>query len=122
MARREIVEEMNKVRAPFNTNSLAQAAALSALADEEHLRRSREVNEEGKEYLYRELSSMGLRFVPTEANFIYVTLEGDSNELYKALLRRGVIVRPMGPDAIRVTVGLPGENGRFVESLKAVMK
>jgi histidinol-phosphate aminotransferase len=122
MARREVVEEMNKVRAPFNTNSLAQAAALSALADEEHLRRSREVNEEGKEYLYRELFSMGLRFVPTEANFIYVTLEGDSNELYEALLRRGVIVRPMGPDAIRVTVGLPGENGRFVESLKAVMK
>jgi histidinol-phosphate aminotransferase len=80
------------------------------------------VNEEGKEYLYRELFSMGLRFVPTEANFIYVTLEGDSNELYEALLRRGVIVRPMGPDAIRVTVGLPGENGRFVESLKAVMK
>lgn len=122
MARRDIIEEMNKIRAPFNTNSLAQAAALAALGDEEHVRRSREVNDKGKEYLYRELSAMGLGYVPTEANFIYMTLEGNSAELYGALLRLGVIVRPMGPGAIRVTVGLQAENERFVESLKAVMK
>jgi histidinol-phosphate aminotransferase len=122
VAKRQIIEEMNKVRAPFNTNSLAQAAALAALDDEEHVRHSREVNEEGKGYLYRELSSLGLGYVPTEANFIYVTLEGDPMKLYGALLRLGVIVRPMGPGAIRVTVGLRGENERFVESLKSLMK
>lgn len=120
MARRDIIGEMNKIREPFNTNSLAQAAALAALDDQEHIRYCREVNEEGKRYLYRELSSLGLRYIPTEANFIYVLLEGDSGELYDALLRQGVIVRPMGPNAIRVTIGLPGENERFIESLKAV--
>jgi histidinol-phosphate aminotransferase len=120
IARRDITGEMNKIREPFNTNSLAQAAALAALDDQEHIRYCREVNEEGKGYLYRELSSLGLRYVPTEANFIYVLLEGDSGELYDALLRQGVIVRPMGPNAIRVTIGLPGENERFIESLKAV--
>ena len=119
IARREILEEMNKIREPFNTNSLAQEAALAALGDEAHLRYSLEVNEEGKRFLYREFDELGLKYVPTEANFIYIPLDRDSKSLYDKLLRKGVIVRPVGPKELRVTVGLPEENRRFIEALKA---
>jgi histidinol-phosphate aminotransferase len=118
IAKKEILEEMNKIREPFNTNSLAQEAALAALDDEEHLGRSIDVNEEGKKYLYREFDAMGLKYVPTEANFIYMPLGRDSRVLFEAMLRKGVIVRPAGPNEIRVTVGLPEENRRFIEALK----
>jgi histidinol-phosphate aminotransferase len=120
IAKKEIISEMNKIREPFNTNSLSQEAALAALADVEHLKRSIEVNEQGKKYLYRELDALGMKYVPTEANFIYMPIERDSMELFNSLLRKGVIVRPVGPKQIRVTVGLPEENRRFVEALKAV--
>jgi len=66
------------------------------------------------------LESLGVRFVPTEANFIYMPME-NSMAVYEKLLRMGVIVRPMGPKAIRVTIGLPEENKRFVEALKKVV-
>ena len=118
MAKREILEEMNKVREPFNTNALAQEAALAALGDEAHLRHSIEVNEEGKKFLYREFDALGLKYVPTEANFIYMPLGRDSKALFETMLRKGVIVRPAGPKEIRVTVGLPEENRRFIEALK----
>jgi histidinol-phosphate aminotransferase len=121
IAREDIIIEMNKLRPPFNTNSLAQNAAMSALNDEAHVRRSRDVNEIGKKYLYRELDSIGLRYVPTEANFIYIPLGCDSKVLYNELLLNGVIVRPVGPEEIRVTIGLPEENKRFIESLKKVI-
>lgn len=118
IAKKEIISEMNKVREPFNTNSLSQEAALAALEDTEHLKKSVGINEDGKKYLYREFDSLGLKYVPTEANFIYMVLERDSRELFDALLRKGVIVRPMGPKQIRVTIGLPEENRRFIEALK----
>ena len=122
IARREILDEMNKIREPFNTNALAQEAALAALEDEEHLKRSIDINEEGKHYLSRELDSLGIKYVPTEANFIYMLLGRDSRELFESLLRKGVIVRPVGPEQIRVTVGLPGENRRYVEALKESLR
>jgi len=120
IAKAEIITEMNKVRPPFNTNSMAQVAALKALGDREHVGKSREINETGKKYLYRELERLGLGCVPTEANFIYMPVE-DSMALYEKLLMKGVIVRPMGP-AVRVTIGLPRENERFIEALKTVIK
>ena len=73
-----------------------------------------------QKYLYKELSSLGIRHVPTEANFIYMPV-ADSMNIYKKLLHAGVIVRPMGPDAIRVTIGLPEENKRFIKAMKSVM-
>ncbi|MEJ2683123.1 MAG: histidinol-phosphate transaminase [Candidatus Sulfobium sp.] len=116
VAKREILADMNRLREPFNTNSIAQKAGIAALGDDEHLRRSREVNESGKEYLYRRLGEMGMSYVPTEANFIYMPVAG-APALYEKLLRLGVIVRPMGPDSLRVTIGLPEENRRFIEAL-----
>jgi histidinol-phosphate aminotransferase len=119
---REIVMEMNKVRAPFNTSTVAQTAALAALEDEDHLKRSVEMNRQGKAYLYREFERLGISFLPTEANFIYITFrEKVALEIYNRLLKRGVIVRPMGPDAIRVTIGLPGENRQLVEAMEEVI-
>jgi histidinol-phosphate aminotransferase len=115
-----ILTEMNKIREPFNTSTLAQLAALHALSDREHIKSSVEVNEGGKQYLYREFDSLGLPYVPTQANFIYLPLGTDARVLYEALLRRGVIVRPVGPKEIRVTIGLPDENKRLVEALRAV--
>ncbi len=115
-----LVDFMNRVRAPFNTNSIAQAAAMAALSDDEHVRRSVEVNEEGKKYLYAELTKMGVDYLPTQANFIWMDLHKVARKLYDALLRKGVIVRPMGPTQIRVTIGLMPENERFVKAMREV--
>lgn len=121
ITKREIADEMNKIRAPFNTNSLAQAAALSALSDAGHVELSKKINEEGKGYLCKELDALGIGYVPTEANFIFMFPGMPAAEVYNALLENGVIVRPMGEDAIRVTIGLPEENRRFIEGLKAIL-
>ncbi len=119
IAKKELLSDMNRLREPFNTNSIGQKAAIAALSDTDHVARSRKVNEEGKEYLYREIGALGLAFVPTQANFIYMPVEGPM-ALYENLLKLGVIIRPMGPKAVRVTIGLPEENRRFIEALKAV--
>jgi len=118
IARREIINEMNKIRPPFNTSSVAQNAALWALKDDDHVTYTRSINEQGKRYLYRELDTMGLTYVPTEANFIYIVLRQDAHALYNNLLRQGVIVRMVGDQEIRVTIGLPEENKRFIEAIK----
>ena len=116
----EILAQMERVRAPFNTNSIGQAAATRALDDEAHIARSRAVNEEGKNFLYRELDALGIDHVKTEANFIYIPVD-DAQGLFESLLKTGVIIRPMGDRAVRVTIGLPEENARFVDALKAVL-
>jgi histidinol-phosphate aminotransferase len=121
IGKKEILLDMNRLREPFNTNSLAQKAAIAALNDRAHIDRSRSVNEEGKRYLYKELDAMGASYVPTEANFIFMPVD-DSAALNDRLLRLGVIIRPMGPKAIRVTIGLPEENRRFIEALKTVLE
>ncbi|MBI5410222.1 MAG: histidinol-phosphate transaminase [Nitrospirae bacterium] len=119
IAKASIITEMNKVRQPFNINSPAQKAALAALKDEKHLAKTKRINERGKKYLYKELEALGMDYVPTEANFIYIPLKKDTAfKLYNDLLQKGVIIRPMGAGAVRVTIGLPEENKRFMEALK----
>ncbi|OGQ84240.1 MAG: histidinol-phosphate transaminase [Deltaproteobacteria bacterium RIFCSPLOWO2_12_FULL_60_19] len=122
---KEIVGLMQRVRQPFNVNAAAQWAALAALDDAEHIRRTLEVNREGMEYLEREVDKLGLKRVASQANFILLRV-GDGRAVFEKLLRRGVIVRPMGaydlPDYIRVTVGTMMENSRFIEELKTVVK
>lgn len=121
ITKKEFVEEMNKVRQPFNTNSLAQIGALAALSDYGHVEEGKRVNEEGKRYLYKELDNMGVKYLPTEANFIYMEVEGDAFRLYESLLREGVIVRPIGQRNLRVTIGLPEENKRFIDTFREVL-
>ena len=118
----EVAELMNKVRQPFNTNTLAQAGALAALADRKHVKKSVTMNNEGKQLLYREFERLGITYVPTEANFILFETKLDSRELYASLLKKGVIIRPMGPQRLRVTIGLPEENKRFAAELEAALK
>lgn len=116
----EIITEMNKIREPFNTNALSQICALAALKDKAHLKRSISINNDGKSYLYTELNNMGIRYVPSHTNFIYLMLESSSFELYNALLKEGVIIRPVGAKEVRVTVGLKDENERFINAFKKV--
>jgi histidinol-phosphate aminotransferase len=115
---------MNRLRAPFNVNSLAQVAATAALADDEHVARTRAMNRDGMAFLGGELRRLGLDFVPSVANFLLVRV-GDVGRVYEALLRRGVIVRPVGvygyPEHVRITVGTRAENERLVASLAAVL-
>ncbi len=116
-----IASEMNKIREPFNTSIPAQVAALAALDDNEHIDNSVRSNAAGKAYLYAELKKMGIKFVPTHANFIFMLLNVDAGALNGALLKRGVIVRPMGAGAVRVTIGLEQENRAFIKALKEAM-
>ena len=119
-----IVDLMHRVRQPFNVNAAAQWAALAALGDGDHVERSLKVNRQGMDYLGDELARLGLEQVPSQANFILVRV-GDGRAVFNRLLRRGVIVRPMGPydlpDHIRVTVGTEKENHRFINELKAII-
>ncbi|GAX91069.1 histidinol-phosphate transaminase [Effusibacillus lacus] len=122
IAKSEIVSFVNRVREPFNVNHLAQVAAIAALHDEEHIALSRRVNSEGKQALYKGFSSLGLRYIPTETNFILVDTGVNSKELFQSLLKKGVIIRDGGffglPTWIRVSIGLPEENERFLAALK----
>jgi len=117
----EIVQHLNRIRPPFNTNSLAQKAALAALTDEEHVRESRRLNTEGMAYLAERLKALGLTVVPSQANFLYFDVNQDGKAVFEALLRRGVIVRHLSGPFLRVTVGLPQENERFIAALQAVL-
>lgn len=121
ITKKELVDEMNKVRQPFNTNSLAQIGALAALSDHKHVEEGRRINEEGKRYLYKEFESMDIKYLPTEANFIYIEIEENASGLYERLLKDGVIVRPMGERNLRVTIGLPEENKRFIKAFRKLL-
>lgn len=107
---------------PFNVSSIAQVAALASLDDPDQVRRSVEMNRAGKEYLYRHFERMGLEYVPTEANFIFVNVGMDSRECFDGLMRRGVTVRTgdiFGFDTwVRVTIGRETDNRRFIEALE----
>ena len=121
----DVVEMMNRARPPFNVNSLAQVAALAALEDATHVERSRDLNAAGMAYLTASVSSLGLTYVPSVANFLLVHLARDGRQVTEALSRRGVIVRPMAaysyPQSVRVTVGTAVQNERFIAALVEVL-
>lgn len=125
VARPELIGYLSRVKEPFNVNMPAQAAALAALGDNEHLARSRALNEEGKAFLAAEFTRLGLNFAPTEANFFWVNIAADCRKVFTQLLRQGVIVRTGdifgAPDTIRVTIGTPEQNGRLTSTLEKVL-
>jgi len=122
----ELAGAMERVREPFTVTSVGQAAALASLADKNQLRRSAALNKESKEYLYRELTRLGLKYAPTQANFVWVDVGRDCRDVFVELLKRGVIVRTGdvfgAPTHIRVTTGLPDQNQRFMSALEAVLR
>jgi histidinol-phosphate aminotransferase len=124
VARPDIIQMLHKVRQPFNVTSLAQVAAIAGMDDSAHIARTLEVNSAGMDYLGEEFRRLGLSFVPSYANFILVEV-GDGRAVYDAMLRRGVIVRPMNgygyPRHLRISVGLPEENRRLIAVLAEVI-
>jgi histidinol-phosphate aminotransferase len=115
---------MNRVRQPFNVNGLAQIAALAALGDSRHVSKTVRNNQKGLLFLSEELKQMKVESISSQANFLLVKIGNSAERIYQDLLREGVIVRPMGsydlPEFIRVTVGLPAENKRFIQALKKI--
>jgi histidinol-phosphate aminotransferase len=121
----QVAELLNRVRQPFNVNSLALAAAEAALGDQEHLRRVVELNGRGMAQLTAGLRDLGLSFIPSVGNFVTIDLGRPAGEVDRSLLRAGCIARPVAgyglPSHLRVTVGLPAENERFLSALARVL-
>lgn len=119
-----LVETLNRVRQPFNCSLVGQAAAQAALKDTAHVTKSKEQNAVGKAFLYDAFDSMGFRYVGSEGNFIMLHLDQSGTDVADALLKAGVIVRPIGgygyPNAVRVTIGTQQENEKFITALKVV--
>jgi histidinol-phosphate aminotransferase len=120
-----VAEVMNRVRQPFNVNHLAMVAACAALDDEDFIRRSREVNAAGLRQLSAGFEHLGLEYIPSFGNFITVRVGAEAGRIYQSMLAEGVIVRPIAgygmPEHLRVTVGLPEHNTRFLAALQRAL-
>jgi histidinol-phosphate aminotransferase len=125
VASAQVTDLLNRVRQPFNVNSVALAAAAAALDDEAHLARARQVNDEGLAFLGEAFMQRQLPYIPSVGNFVTVQLPRPAAEVYDGLLRRGVIVRPVAgyglPKHLRVSVGTAQENRRFIDALDGVL-
>lgn len=121
----QIADALNRVRQPFNVDSLALVAATAALQDDEYLRASHNVNREGLRLLEKGFQSLGLQYIPSVGNFVTVHFGRPAQPIYQALLREGVIVRPVAnygmPDSLRISVGTLAENQRFLDALTKVL-
>ncbi|MEW5920276.1 MAG: histidinol-phosphate transaminase [Bacillota bacterium] len=126
LASEEIITDINTVREPFNVNAVAQIAARAALEDKEHMLAVREANTQGRAYLAKEFERMGLYYVPSQSNFIFVEVGVDSKTLFQKLLQKGVIVRTGDifgyPQFIRVSFGTEEQNRRFIRTLEETLK
>jgi histidinol-phosphate aminotransferase len=125
IAPESIIQSILKVKEPFNVNALAQAAGAAAISDLEHVRASQEANKAGREQLYAAFKELGLDYTESMANFVLVHVGPEGEEIYRALMAKGVIVRygkTWGlPEHIRVTVGTPEENEFFIEVLTGLL-
>jgi histidinol-phosphate aminotransferase len=122
----DILLAMRKVKMPFNVSSLSLAAGLAALEDHDHVRRSLEVNAAGLDLLSKEFKRMGLDYWPSQGNFYLVKVPKDAKLIYEAMLRKGVIIRPVTPyglkDCLRITVGTEAENRRLIQSFEKALQ
>jgi histidinol-phosphate aminotransferase len=120
-----VADLLNRVRQPFNVNSLALAAATAALGDTDHLARTRSLNQRGMAQLTASFEARGLAYIPSAGNFVTVDVGQPAGPVYQALLREGVIVRPVGnygmPHHLRVTIGTEAENQMFLDALDRVL-
>ncbi len=128
IAQAGITDLLNRLRQPFNVNSLAQAAAIAVLGDSTFLEQSAQVNRDGYRQLTQAFDAMGIEYVPSHGNFVLFragTDDGAGSRVNLALLKRGIIVRPVGnyglPQWLRVSIGLRHENAAFIDALKAVL-
>jgi histidinol-phosphate aminotransferase len=121
----ECAQVLERARLPFNTNAIAQTAAMAAMSDAAFYRRTLKLTKQGRDWMEGEFRKMGLEYVPSSANFVVVRV-GKGRAMFEALQRRGVIVRPMDgyrmPEWIRVTVGTMPQNRRFMRALRAELE
>lgn len=120
----ELIEILQRTRQPFNTNALAQTAALAGLLDEDHQAKTKAITDEGRTYLQNQFETMGLEYVPSFANFVLVKV-GDGNAVFKAMMQKGIIIRAMAayklPEWVRISIGTMAQNQRCIEVLKEVL-
>jgi histidinol-phosphate aminotransferase len=120
-----LIDLLHRARQPFNVNAIAQAAAVAALDDREHLERTRAINAAGLKQVAAGLEKLGIEYVPSVANFLMFRV-AQARAVFLALQARGVIVRPLAPydlpEHLRVTIGTVEQNARFLEALAAVAK
>jgi histidinol-phosphate aminotransferase len=123
-----LTDLLNRIRQPFNVNSLAQAAAVAVLNDDAYLQRSAQLNADGYRQITDAFTQMGIEFVPSYGNFVLFRAgdqDGAGARVNLELLKKGVIVRPVGnyglPQWLRVSIGLPNENAAFIDALKAIL-
>jgi histidinol-phosphate aminotransferase len=119
---KRVIADLHKTKEPFNVNALAQVAAVAALDDSAHVSRSFACNSEGKKYFYKELDALGIEYCKSEANFVYMLTGIDADRVFKTIMDRGITIRPMGKDAIRVTIGTRAQNELFFKHFKQVLK
>lgn len=121
----KIVSYLEQVRPPFNTNILAQAAASVSLEDNQQILKTRKLIANQKKYLYQEFEKLSLFYIPSVTNFILVNVGQSGEKVFNDLLKKGIIVRPVSEygfsDWIRVTIGTPAQNRRFIKELKEIM-
>ena len=117
---------LNRIRQPFNVNSLALAAAVAALGDDDYLNRAREINTAGMQQYQQGFQALWLSYIPSKGNFICVDVGREAAGVYETLLREGVIVRPVGgyglPNHLRISIGLEQDNARCLAALEKVLK
>ncbi|MBU4318867.1 MAG: histidinol-phosphate transaminase [Proteobacteria bacterium] len=120
----EMAGLVNRVRHPFNVNTLAQAGALAALEDVDYVQMTLKLVHEGLDFMFASLKEMGIKCFPTQTNFFLIDMGRNADEVYRQMLKEGVIVRSMTsygyPEYIRITVGLPEENQRLLAALKKI--
>lgn len=116
----DLAEVFNKIREPFNVNGLAQAAAEAALGDLEYMKKVVDLNKAMRKKLYESLVRMGLKPAPTQANFVYFE-NINAMEIYHQLLKKGIIIRPMGEGALRVTTGTEEETEKFIKVFEEIL-
>jgi histidinol-phosphate aminotransferase len=125
IGRPELLAAMNKLKTPFNTSGVAQAAALAAIHDREHVARCIETNARERARLSEGLAALGLKPAPSETNFLFMEVGPDAKAISEELLRAGVIVRPLGwmgmPEAIRISVGTAEENEKCLAAMRAIL-
>lgn len=121
LANNDIIKSIEKIRCAFNVNSIAQNAALAALKDDEFVKKSYNMNVEGKNYLYEQFDKLGFEYAKTETNHIFVDVGMDAQTVFDELQKRGIIIRPFMDSYIRVTIGTHEQNQMFIKKLKQVL-
>ena len=121
----DLIKILYKIKEPFNVNYIAHEAGIAALDDIEFVKKSIELNKNGKYYLYNELNKLNLKYYPTQANFIYIELEKNCIEVFEKLMDMGIVIRPLNSfgvdNSIRVTIGTQSQNEFFINCLRKIL-